>query len=70
MAYYNNKKYDRPKKYTFFSDGNGYDFYPERTTSYNGKLTTMLDIHVHEVKHRRSKRCFILDETGKVYRAQ
>ncbi len=68
MAYNGNKsgKYIRLKKYTFFSDGNSYDFNPAKTVNYGGKLTTMIDLHLHEARHRASKRVFILDEAGNV----
>lgn len=59
-------KYEKPKKYSFFSDGNSYDFNPEKRVSFGGELISALDFHKQEVKHRRSKRVFILDETGKV----
>jgi hypothetical protein len=66
MAEYQGKynKYVKLKKYTFFSDGNSYDFNPAKTVNYAGKLTTMLDVHLHEAAHRNSKSVFILDETG------
>lgn len=67
MANPNKTKYNsRPKKYTFMNQGTGYAFDPNKTISFGGKLTTMLDMHVEEVRFRNRKDVFILNETGKV----
>lgn len=59
-------KYYRPKLYTFFSQGNSFVFNPNKTTSYDGRLMTLLDLHKQEVKFRNSKDVFILNEVGEV----
>ena len=65
----NNPKYDTQKiKYTFYSDGNSYDFDPVRNTNYSGVPMTLLELHKSEVRFRNSKSCFILDETGRSLR--
>jgi hypothetical protein len=56
----------RPKKYTFMNQGTGYAFDPNKTTSFGGKLTTMLDLHIEEVRFRKRKDVFILTDAGKV----
>lgn len=57
----------REKRYTFFSDGNGYNFYPERNVYdiFQKRRRTALDFHKDLVKFRNSPSVFILDETGK-----
>lgn len=65
MSNYDKSKYAKPKKYSFFSQGNSYDFNPEKVTTFNGQMTTMLEMHKDEVKHRKSKDVFILDGDGK-----
>lgn len=66
MAINKKYKYERPKRYTYFSDGNGYDFNPERTVNFDGEFITMLELHKRLVLQRRKKSVYILDETGKV----
>lgn len=57
----------REKRYTFFSDGNSYNFYPERFVydMFEGKRRSALDFHKDLVAFRNSPTVFILDDTGK-----
>lgn len=65
MAFYKGQKYsNKPKKYTYFSDGTGYSFNPAKTVNFNGKLITLLDFHKQEAKFRQSENVFILNDTG------
>jgi hypothetical protein len=60
-------KLQKAKRYTFFSQGTGYTFNPDKNASFNGALSNLLKIHQEEVKFRNSKDCYILDEFGKVF---
>lgn len=65
MAHYDkHNKYARPKKFSFFSQGNSYDFNPDKVVTFGGSMTTMLEMHKKEVRHRNSKDVFILDGDG------
>ena len=57
----------REKRYTFFSDGNSYHFYPERNVYdiFKKRRRTALEFHADLVKFRNSPSVFIVDETGK-----
>lgn len=57
----------REKQYTFFSDGNSYQFYPNRSVydMFKRQKRTALEFHQSLVKFRASPTVFILDETGK-----
>lgn len=66
MVFNKKYKYERPKRYSYFSDGNSFDFNPDKTVNFNGEFITMLELHKRQVLLRRKKSVFILDETGKV----
>ena len=66
MAIQENKFKPRVKRYTFMNMGTPYSFDPQRSVSYNGKLTTSLAFHKSLAKFRNRKDIFILDESGKV----
>lgn len=57
----------REKQYTFFSDGNSYSFYPNRSVYdiFQRRKRTALEFHQDLVEFRKSPTVFILDETGK-----
>lgn len=57
----------REKRYTFYSDGNSYNFYPSRIVfdMFEGKRRSALDFHKDLVTFRNSPTVFILDESGK-----
>ena len=57
----------KPRKWTFFSQGNSYDFDPKKNANYNGALTTQLEMHWREVVIRNKPHTFILDDTGQLY---
>lgn len=62
---HNKFKQQREKRYTFFSNGNSYQFRPNKNASFNGELSNLLAIHTDLVKHRNDPSVFILDEFGK-----
>lgn len=57
---------NRPKRYTFFSQGTGYSFDPTKSANVDGKLSNLLELHKAEVRFRKRKDVFILTETGEV----
>lgn len=67
MANYDkHNKHVRLKKFSFFSQGNSYDFNPDKVVTFGGAMTTMLEMHKKEAKHRSRKDVFILDGDGKM----
>lgn len=64
---YNVSKFQRPKKYTFFSQGTGYHFNINKQVNYDGKLIPLLELHRQEVIFRNRPDTFILTDTGEVY---
>ena len=60
------RKFKKAKRYTFFNNGTGYEFKPEKNASHNGELSNLLEIHKDLVRFYNDPSVFILDDAGNV----